>query len=96
MISDTFVYSINRKNETPVTEVFLSIKEKEKGETVPIDIFQGGGDEILAYFAEVLPDFDRKRVYPNEIIKILKWCNLLVENGITDFPEKEAEESKEK
>ena len=96
MISDAYVNSTNNESETPVTEVLRSIKEKEKGKSVPIEVLKGGADELRTYFAEVLPDYDRKRVYPNEIMKILKWYNLLIDNGITDFSEKEAEESKVK
>ena len=44
----------------------------------------------------ILPNFDRDRVYPSDIKKIIQWYNLLISNGITDFhdetlPQKEEE-----
>ena len=42
-------------------------------------------DELRAYMAEILPDYDRDRVYPSDIKKIIMWYNQLLEAGITDF-----------
>lgn len=38
---------------------------------------------------KVLPNFDRERVYPTDIKKLISWYNLLVETGNTDFVEEE-------
>ena len=42
-------------------------------------------DELRTFFEGVLPDFDRDRVYPTDIQKLIKWYNLLIAAGITDF-----------
>ena len=52
-------------------------------------------DVLRKYFAEILPDFDRERVYPTDIKKLLSWYNLLVEKDLVDFSE-EKEEKTEK
>ena len=44
-------------------------------------------EELTGYLAEVLPNYDRDRVYPTDVKKLLQWYNILVENGITDFDE---------
>ena len=47
---------------------------------------------------EVLPNFDRDRVYVSDIKKLISWYNLLVASGMTDFEEASeaaAEETKE-
>ena len=42
---------------------------------------------------EVLPNFDRERVYVADIKKLISWYNILISNGITEFKsEPEAEE----
>jgi len=46
-------------------------------------------DELRAYLAEFFPDYDRERVYPTDIRKLLKWYDLLIENGIMDFSKEE-------
>ena len=41
---------------------------------------------------EVLPNFDRDRVYTSDIKKLYTWYNILLEAGITDFSVQEATE----
>ena len=66
---------------------------KEKNEGKPVDIKAIGNDEaIREYFAEILPEYDRERVYTTDIKKLLSWYNLLVAAGITDFKPASAEE----
>ena len=50
-------------------------------------------DELRAYFAEILPNFDRERVYPSDIKKLISWYNILIGAGLTEFtPEESATE----
>ena len=67
--------------DVPLKEVFLSMKAT--------------ADDLRAYLAEVLPTFDRDRVYPSDIKKLIVWYNLLVASGMTDFEETPAAETKE-
>lgn len=49
-------------------------------------------EELYEYFADVLPNYDRDRVFPGDIKKIIKWFNFLKENGnLTADPEPEPE-----
>lgn len=76
-------------------EVLESVKAKHNGEAVDVKGL-GSDAEIREYFGEVLPTYDRERVYTTDIKKLLSWYNLLVAAGITDFkPEEEAEEAAE-
>ena len=38
----------------------------------------------MAYFSEVLPDYDADRVYASNIKKVIQWYNILVQAGM-DF-----------
>ena len=76
--------------EVPLIEVFDKIKMKENGEVASIDP-KANSTLLQAYFAEVLHDFDRERVFPSDIKKIITWYNLLINNGISDFKEEESE-----
>lgn len=51
-------------------------------------------EKLKAYFAEVLPDYDRDRVHVSDIKKALSWFNILVGAGFTEFrlPDEEAAE----
>ena len=72
-------------DDKPLNEVLISLKEKQNGEPVSFDIKKADNDTLRSFFAEVLPDFDRERVYPSDIRKLLLWYNILIKAGITDF-----------
>ncbi|MDR1161734.1 MAG: DUF5606 domain-containing protein [Tannerellaceae bacterium] len=94
-LGDIAIYT--DEEEVPLHKVLTLVKDKENGQKAPIDLPSARPEELRAYFAEVLPDFDRARVYSNDIKKLLSWYNLLVANDMTDFtPEaKAAEETTE-
>ena len=77
--------------EVPLVEVFNSMKKKEEGKVVAIDLKKASGKELSEYLAAVLPNFDRDRVYASDIKKLITWYNLLVETGHDKF-EKEKKE----
>lgn len=80
-------------DEVPLYEVLNSVKAKEEGKVASsIDAARATPDELRAYMAEVLPNFDRERVYPTDIKRLLSWYNLLISAGITDFDPQEAAE----
>jgi hypothetical protein len=77
--------------EVPLRKVLESMKNKENGGKVSIDAKKAGAEELRAYLAEVLPNFDRDRVYVGDIKKLISWYNILIENGEADFAEPTAE-----
>jgi hypothetical protein len=89
-LADIAMYT--NDSEVPLKEVLVSVLKKENGELVSLDTKKSTGDQLRAYFAEVLPDFDRDRVYVTDIKKLISWYNILVTNGITDFEAEEATE----
>lgn len=46
--------------DVPLKEVFLSMKKKENGAAVVLDLKKATADDLRAYLAEVLPTFDRR------------------------------------
>lgn len=81
--------------DIPLRQVFASMKEKENGALVALNLKKASADELGAYLAEVLPNYDRDRVHVSDIKKLISWYNLLVNAGLTDFEEKQAEEGTE-
>jgi hypothetical protein len=80
--------------DVPLRVVLQTIKEKSNGEPA-IDPKSAKEEVVRAYFAEILPTYDKNRVYFSDIKKIISWYNLLQKNGMLDFEAKE-EEEKEK
>lgn len=76
--------------EVPLGEVLDNILAKEDGKNASIDP-KSENDILRNYMAEILPEYDRDRVYPSDIRKMLSWYNLLIKNNITDFSVKEEE-----
>jgi len=81
--------------EKPLWEVLEAVKEKENGEQISVN--PKSEPAILnKYLAEVLPSYDKEKVYPSDIKKLIVWYNLLVSTGLTNFkPEEKEEENKE-
>ena len=52
-------------------------------------------DDIIAFFTKVLPNYDTDRVRVSDMRKVLSWYNILTADGITEFDDKEEEETKE-
>lgn len=92
MLDDIAIYTDTE--EIPLREVFAKIQEKEGG-VLPFDMKAATPEELVEYFESVMPDYDRERVYLTHIKKIYAWYNILVENGVVDFTQEEAEESAE-
>jgi len=82
--------------DVPLGEVLDKFLKKEDGKEIAIDPKTADNDVLRNYLAEVFPEYDRDRVYPSDIRKMIAWYNLLIKNNITDFlPEKEEEEAEE-
>lgn len=71
--------------EVPLRDVLNSVKAKENGQLAGLDEKKASREELAAYMAEVLPNYDRDRVYPTDIKKLISWYNILVKAGLTDF-----------
>lgn len=91
-LGDIAIYTT--ETEVPLHEVLTAIKEKEQGQK--IEQLPGDNDKLRTYLGEVLPEFDRERVYPSDIKKLLNWYNILINTGITEFsPEENKKEGEE-
>jgi len=78
--------------EVQLALVLEKLKEKENGALCSIDP-KSDNDKLRNYMSEILPDFDRDRVYPSDIRKLLSWYNILINAQITDFTLEEKEEA---
>lgn len=76
--------------EVPLGQVLESVKTKENGANCSIDP-KADNDKLRNYLSEILPDYDRDRVYPSDIRKLLNWYNILINAQITEFTSVEKE-----
>ena len=83
------------EDDVPLTDVLESMKNVEGGNKSSVDYKKASGDELREYFAKILPNFDRDRVQNSHIKKLIQWYNILIENGISEFKDAEAETAEE-
>lgn len=89
-LADISMYTEN--DDLPLGEILDRLFAKHDGK--PVDLKQIIADGALeSVFAEVVPDFDRDRVYKSDIKKLLQWYNILVNAGFDKFTEEETEEA---
>ncbi len=76
--------------DMPLGKVMDLIWEKENGgETLSHKLPDA---ELKIYFATVMPDYDRDRVYTSDIKKVLHWYNILHKLNLLVKEEEKAEE----
>jgi hypothetical protein len=76
----------------------ISLKEVLKAFFVKLDgkpAIDSKSDNIILkkFFLEMVPEYDQERVYVSDIKKMVSWYNLLLQQNLLDFTEKEAEET---
>lgn len=77
-LKDIAIYT--ESDEVPLSDVFQKIAEKE--EFGPAIDHKENPDNLGSYLGEVLPDYDRTRVYNSDLKKLFQWYNLLQANDL--------------
>jgi len=89
-LEDIAIYSDN--GDIPLKDVFKMISEKENGgETISP---KSSADKLKSYFEEILPEYDKYRVYVSDIKKVLLWYNILLNKDMLHFSDEESEKEK--
>ena len=93
-LADVSMYTTG--DDIELWKVLEAACKKEDGKPCAIDAKKADNKVVLAWFDEVLPDWDRDRVYPTDVRKLISWYNILINAGITTFaPEEDNEEKAE-
>jgi len=71
----------------PLSEIFdiIAIKENSKQSISHKTI----KEELIQYFAEILPNYDVERVYTSDIKKVTQWYNAMQIAGLIELPQAE-------
>jgi hypothetical protein len=73
--------------DKPLKEILAAFHDKLEGKPAPD--FKNENEKVKTFFAEMLPDYDKERVYVSHMQKIVSWYNLLVEHDLLDFSQEE-------
>ena len=77
-------------DEVPLSQVLENARKLYDGARADVKALVAEG-RLRDEFARILPDFDRERVYDNDIKKFFTWYNILIDAGCTAFVEAEPE-----
>ena len=78
LLSEISIYTY--EGEKPLSEIMQKIADKEnKGQAIS---HKEDNATLIAYFKEILPEYDDERVYPSDIKKVLNWYNILQVKGL--------------
>ncbi|MDE7414200.1 MAG: DUF5606 domain-containing protein [Muribaculaceae bacterium] len=91
-LGDIAMYT--ESGDTPLGEILDKVYAKYDGKKIDVKGLVKE-DGLRAAFEEIVEDYDRDRVYNNDIKKLFTWYNILVDSGYTKFAE-EKEEKEEK
>jgi hypothetical protein len=75
-------------------KLFRTIFNKENGQKIDSSHL-ADNNRMKAYFSEILPNYDKERVYVSNIKKVLAWYNILIEKGLVDNEISEKQEEQE-
>lgn len=84
-LGDISIYT--NEDEVPLKDVMIAIKNKENSQKVSLETMTKP-EQLHKYFEEVLPSYDKDRVYNHDIKKMISWYNLLIGASI-DFEQEE-------
>ena len=77
--------------DRPLKDIFKAFHEKLEGKET-LDP-KSDNKALLKFFADMVPDFDKERVYVSDIRKMLIWYNLLLAHNLLDFTEETEEKA---
>lgn len=81
------------EGDVPLKDVFKAMAEK-LGEENPIS-HKASGNELKSFMGEVLPTYDRERVYVSDIKKMVQWYAILKQLDMLKFDKAEEENDQE-
>ncbi|NNT72673.1 DUF5606 domain-containing protein [Flavobacterium sp. IMCC34852] len=87
LLSEISMYTYSE--EKPLADIIRAIAIKEN-EGPAISHKEDNG-KLIAYFKEILPDYDEERVYASDIKKVLNWYNILQAKGLVSKEEPKVE-----
>ncbi len=94
-LEDISMYTV--EEDVPLGDIIRKIYDKENGGTC-IDA-KAEAQELHDYFEQILPNYDKERVYNSDLKKLFSWYNLLQSSGTLktiDEEEKAAAAAEEK
>ncbi len=92
-LADISMYTT--EDDVKLSTVFTNIYKYTNGAQA-IDPKKASVDELKAYMDNVLPNWDKERIYTSDLKKLFTWYNILQAAGLVSDKEDEEEKAEEK
>jgi hypothetical protein len=80
-------------DDISLKKVFKTIYGKQNGQPTSLELTDQ--KDIKAFIEEIIPNYDKERVYLSDMKKVVNWYNILLEHKLLDFTEEEKTEKTE-
>ena len=77
-LGDISMFTI--EEDVPLSEVLTRVQKHQAGVPFAEELLKDG-DALRETFGEILPSYDRERVYTSDIKKLFSWYNMLLSAG---------------
>lgn len=94
LLKEISIYTTSKESSLPLEEVFKKIKTKY-GNKLPVSN-KSEAEELRDFIGTVVEDFDRERVYPSDIKKVVAWYEILSAHAPETLEDKAKEEKPSK
>jgi len=91
LLSEISIYTYSE--EKPLVEIMRAIAIKENEGPTPVTT-KDDPAKLAEYFTQILPEYDKERVYASDIKKLINWYNLLQSKGLVSKEEPKVDNAK--
>lgn len=84
VVSLSDISMFTTEEDVLLSNVLENIKNKNNGEKLDLDTLDTN-EKLYNALSDVLPNFDKNKVYITDVKKLFRWYNILMDNGITSF-----------
>jgi hypothetical protein len=75
LLHEISIYTEDAEVTVPLSDVFERIRQKY-GQEIPVNS-KSSNNELYSFIEEVIPDYDRSRVYVSDIKKLVTWYSIV-------------------
>jgi hypothetical protein len=79
ILQEVSIYTNTQEGSIPLGEVFNQIHLKYAG-NLPVQP-NADNNTLLKFMEEILPDYDKSKVYPSDVKKLISWYNILAKHA---------------
>lgn len=87
-LADVSIYG--EDEEMPLEDIFKAMWKMENKQKATVSP-KASSKDLHEYFGDVFPSYDKDRVYPSDIKKVIKWYNTLLEKELITFSDNNEE-----